>query len=176
VKSLDEMAAVYRDEILADYRAGDAFEPDGVLAVMGSGPVGVVGYGSDLHCTDDCDAFMSEVPDGSPEAVGEYHMRNLQTTAGELFTDPEVMQASGEDPHWGSNLFQMLSVGYRPEVLAASQDLAAAAIRRDDRVEMAAVEISHLGGKSYRVRVHIDLRVGGTYTNVFELTAGEFPK
>jgi hypothetical protein len=70
----------------------------------------------------------------------------LSTPKGGLITDPELLIAVGEDPNWGFNLLNMLSVGMTDVQIAAAQDLAAAACRDDDRVSSAVITFEQVGG------------------------------
>lgn len=168
---LDDIDAMAALEV-ADYRAG-GYEPDGAALVLGvqvADDPAQLGYGTDLSCTDDCDATMSEVDALSPEAVGQALIRRLSTAHGRLIDDPELLVAVGEDPDYGYNLANMLHVDVTPLELAAKADLAAAECKKDDRVETCTVTITRIAGSTFDVKIFGVLRTGAAYSATLPLT------
>ena len=158
-------------EVVAEYAAG-GLEPDGVGLAMGvtvANTPGALGWGRDWSCTDDVDENFSEVDPMSPEAVGQAIERMLSTPQGKLIANEELLLAVGEDPDHGYNLHQLLHVGITPLQLMAHQDLAAAAIKTDDRVATARVTISRRGGNAFEVLIDVELTSGVAFSRIMNI-------
>jgi hypothetical protein len=170
--TLDDDLDLATTALLAEYAAG-GYEPDGVGLATRAAPAddpATLGWGTTLHCITDCDEAFSEVPANSVAAVGESLMRRLQTPAGQILTDPEMVIAVGEDPDYGFDLSKMLHVGISDVEIQAYQDLASAECRKDDRVASATVTITRVGADEFNVQLYATLVTGARYTGVLPLT------
>lgn len=152
---LDEIAAETEAYGLA-VEAGTMVDPDGVVAVIVSTPVGDLGYGRDLSCIDDLTANMDEVDENSPQAVEESLHRRITTPHGAL-------NALGEDPDYGRDVRAFLSESTDAVTILAQQDLLAAECKKDDRVKTCECTITHIGGGEFDVSITGELYNGQTY-------------
>ena len=160
---LDDTLNSLADEVVAEYAAG-GLEPDGMGLAFGYRPPGAdLGYGTDLHCLDDCDENFSEVDPYSPEAVGEALYRRLCTPHGHILNDPEAVIAVGEDPDYGYNIVQLLSIDSSDISQRAHSDLAAAECMKDDRVRSATVEVVKRSAHEFDITLSGELKTGQVY-------------
>ena len=160
---LDDTLQAAEDEVVSEYVAG-GLEPDGVGLAMGYRPPGTdLGYGVDLSCMDDCTSNFAEVDPNSPEAVGEALYRRLTTTHGQILNDSELLVAVGEDPDYGYNIVQLLSVDSSDISQQAHSDLAAAECMKDDRLLLCTVDVVKRSAQEFDITVSGTLKTGQDY-------------
>lgn len=170
--TFDEIYTGFEAELLAQYAEG-GYEPDGIGLATGvradNDPL-QLGFGRDLSCVTDCTPEMAEVDPYSAQAVGEALARLLSTPQGGIISDPTLLTAVGEDPHYGFDLAGMLHVDTDELRLRAYQDLATAACQRDERVQSVTVTIDRVGPDGLNVFVYGVTKTGVTFEKVLPLT------
>jgi len=186
---IDTMTAAFVASIV-----DGATEPDGVALSLGGGPVAndpkALGYGTDLSCAFtgdgtgdiDIDDNASEIDPNSPLAVEQAAIRFFSTPNGQLLGDgsPEAqadLVAVGEDPTYGYNLLQLLSIGMDAREYQAHTDLAAAAfMQSDDRVKTCTITLQEFEGGKAKIFFRGELYSGIAYKGVMPLTSDTIPK
>lgn len=161
--------------LVAEYRAG-GYEPDGIGLALGGMPADdptVLGYGTDFAwdaTTLDVDENFSEVDCQSPAAVEQSIARLLMTPTGTIINNERLLQAVGEDPNYGKDLSNLLSVGMTDLELRAHQDLANARIREDDRILTCDLSLTQtLDASTFDLTISGVLKSGERYSHVMPL-------
>lgn len=118
-------------------------------------PASPLGYGTDIVCTSDLDARMSEVDPFSTEGISQAIVRRLDCPRGAL----------PDDADYGIDLRGMLNCGVTADEIRSLAGRIRSELQKDDRIDAAVVVVTPSStGSSLSVSLTItpvDARIGG---------------
>ncbi len=129
------------------------------VVAIATPPVGDLGWGSDLSCTDDLDPTMSEILGSDPLAVAQANYRRLRTTPGELLDDPD----------YGKDIDAYIQQGMTAAALQRIPAEVTAELQQDDRNNNVRANLTKTTDGAYRLDVSAD-SVVGPYSLTLALT------
>lgn len=134
-----------------------------ILAAAESGtntpPVFAPDYGSDISCTDDCDALFSELDGDDPRLVAESCWRSITSTRGSIPGAPDA----------GWDIQQLLRLAASPSDQRTWPGLVRAELSKDDRILEVSVKFKQTASDAWTLTID-GTTVDGTFSLVGALT------